>query len=111
MTSAPYRTAAIWGTLCLACSARSGSTAVPVDAVFSIGINNNLTGPPQSAPVVNLRFSGGVPGPDTVVAVRMGARPVIDGSDGDWDGVVASEIPLVPPGAAVGMDQAAWDRE
>jgi hypothetical protein len=84
---------------------------MPADVVLSIGISNNLSGPPQAAPVVNLRFSGGLPGPDTVAAVRMAARPVIDGDDADWRGIAASEIPLIPPGAAVGLDQAAWDRE
>jgi hypothetical protein len=102
---------AIGCSLSLACMGRTAGTGAPADTVFSIGINNNLTGPPQAASVVNLRFSGGMPGPHTVVAVRMAARPSIDGDDTDWQGVAASEIPLVPPGAAVGMNQATWDQE
>src|SRR4051812_9681556 len=111
MRYVPHLQAAIWCISSLACSGRTAGTAAPADTVFSIGINNNLSGPPQAASVVNLKFSGGMPGPDTVVAVRMAARPNVDGDDADWHGVAASEIPLIPPGAAVGMDQATWDQE
>ncbi len=111
MRYAPYLQTAICCAMSLACAGRTEGTAAPADTVFSIGINNNLSGPPQAASVVNLKFSGGMPGSGTVLAVRMAARPSIDGDDADWQGIAASEIPLIPPGAAVGLDQATWDRE
>jgi len=110
MRRASYLQVVIGCALSFACAKGTG-TAAPLDTVFSIGVNNNLSGPPQAASVVNLRFSGGVPGPSTVLAVRRAERPTIDGDDSDWQGIAASEIPLIPPGAAVGMDQASWDRE
>ena len=89
----------------------------PADRVMSIGVvdgNPGLPitggqpangGPPQAASKVNLKFTGGSPGPFTVVASRVSTPPTVDGdaSDPCWADIAGSNVLLVPPGEAIGM--------
>jgi hypothetical protein len=72
---------------------------------------DNSGGAPQAAPLLNLRFGQGTPGPDTVVAQRVATPPVLDGQGADWQGVPASTVPLMPRGAPVGLGAQDWERE
>jgi hypothetical protein len=83
----------------------------PLDTVFSVGINDNSGGAPQTASLLGLKFRGGVPGPSTVVAQRVSIPLTIDGTASDWIGIPESIVPLQTRGGAIGMTKEEWERE
>jgi len=97
----------------------------PANRIMSIGIVDGNPGtpivggqpanggPPQTASKVTLQFTGGTPGPFTVVAARVSTPPTIDGdaSDPCWAQATASNVLLVPAGEAIGMTRDAFEAE
>src|SRR4051812_18999832 len=73
-----------------------GIANAPLDRVFSIGITDNAEGPPQGAPLVNLKFGEGTPGPTTVVSLRRATPPTLDGLDSDWASIPGSVVSVQP---------------
>jgi hypothetical protein len=81
----------------------------PGDVVFSLGVTDNASGPPQTGAPLRLLFGHGTPASDTVVARRIEAPPAIDGDGADWTAVPASTLTLVGPAAAIGMSRADYE--
>ncbi|ACG72207.1 conserved hypothetical protein [Anaeromyxobacter sp. K] len=86
-------------------------THAPADAWFSVGVVNSGGSIPQSSSSVKIAFLSGKPGASTVAARRVASPPTVDGDASDWAGLPESEIPLVSPGAIMGMTEAQWTEE
>lgn len=90
---------------------RDAGPPTPDDTLVSIGVTDNSGGAPQAAPILQLKFHGGVAGPGVIAARRISTPIVLDGTSSDWIGVPESLVPLLTRGGAVGLSKDEWTAE